>query len=328
MVIASRPSPLARRQTQAVGRWLAQRHGIDIDYAWITSNGDRVSDRPLASVGGKGLFTKAVDDAVLTGRADLAVHSLKDVPTTLTPGLQIAATPKRGPVGDVLITQPSLRGIECPSQLPEGAVVGTSSPRRAAQLRTLHPSLNVRLLRGNVGTRLAALRGPDAAFHATLLAAAGLQRLGVTDHGGAVLNADTMLPPAAQGALALVCRADDHVTLTRSLPLNDAATSTAVNAERRCVALLDADCHSPVAALCEPVDPKQTVAKRNADSHWFRLRVRVVSLDGQRDLRFDERCKTRELRRLVKQAADTLLEQGAGSILLDARSTPLFSDSA
>lgn len=323
-MIASRQSRLARVQAEAVGRALSRRHGVDVRYHWVNSAGDAVRDAPLSAYGGKGLFTRAIDQAVLDGKADVAVHSLKDVETTLPPGLRLAATPKRGPVADVLVTTASLSGVQTPADLPVGSSVGTSSPRRAAQLRRMNPSLDVKLLRGNVETRLAAVRGPDATLDATLLAAAGLERLGIADHAGRVQDAEVLLPAVAQGALALVCRGDDHVGLTRCLPLNHAATNTSVTAERELVRLLGADCHSPVATLVEPVDPEQTLAKRNADSHWFRLRAAVYALDGVRVASFDERCKTRDLRRWVKRAAQELRAQGAEELLQQARQTDLF----
>ncbi len=307
-----------------MGNWLGRRHGVEVKYVWITSDGDRVKDRPLSEVGGKALFTKAIDEALLRQEADIAVHSLKDVPTTMTPGLKLAATPSRGPVADVLVTRSAWLGLETPAALPAGAVVGTSSPRRAAQLRAMNATLRIVLLRGNVETRLSAVRGKDAALDATLLAAAGLERLGITDHAGRVLDVDACMPAAAQGALALVCRGDDHDSLTRCLPLNHPDTSTAVTAERALVALLGADCHSPIAALCELVDPSETVAKRNSDSHWFRLRAKVVSLDGRRLAAFDDKSKTRDLRRMVKRAAEALRAQGAADLLAEAGRRSMF----
>ncbi|MEM9752608.1 MAG: hydroxymethylbilane synthase [Planctomycetota bacterium] len=324
IVIASRRSPLARVQAEAVGRCLGKRHGVEVKYVWITSEGDRVRDRPLAELGGKALFTKAVDDALLRREADIAVHSLKDVPTQMTPGLRLAATPRRGSAVDVLITKPTLAGVETPAQLPAGTRVGTSSPRRIAQLRALNPDLRITLLRGNIDSRLAAVRGKEAELDATLLAAAGLERLGVTDHAGRVQDVDALMPAAAQGALATVCRADDHDSLTRCLPLNHAETGTAVTAERELIQHLGADCHSPIAVLCEPVDPAETVAKRNSDSHWFRIRAKAVSIDGSRVATFDDRSKTRDLRRLVRRAADSLVDQGAEAILQDAARAELF----
>ena len=323
IVIASRQSPLARVQAQMVGRGLSRLHpNLEVRYVWVTSEGDQVATGSLADRGGKGLFTRAVEQAVLDGKADIAVHSMKDLPADeLTAGLQIAAVPKRADVRDALLCA---AGPICLDQLADDAIVGTTSPRRAAQLLRLKPGLQIKLLRGNVGTRLAKLAGdPDQGIakeaDATLLAVAGLSRLGQRELIAAPLSVETMLPAACQGALAIQCRRDDHVSLTRLLPLNDPQASTAIHTERDIVAGLGADCHSPVAVLAEQVDPKQTRAARNADSHWFRVRVRVLSTDGRQLAEADEQCKTQDLRRVVKQILKDLNGQGAKDLLRAAR---------
>lgn len=315
-----------------VGRALRRLHPrVEVQYRWIESEGDRHDGVMLAEHGGKGLFTSALEEALLRGEADLAVHSLKDLPAVDRTGLAIAAIPPRGDVRDCLISRSGAATI---AELPPAAVVGTASPRRAAQLLRVRPDLRVQLLRGNVDTRLrkvldaedaASTHGAPGSIHydATLLAAAGLQRLGLKEHLRHPIDAETILPAACQGALAIQCRADDHVTLTRCLPLNDAATATAVHAERAVVAGLSADCHSPVAVLGEPVKLDPHSVKRNADAHWFRLRVRVLSPDGSACLEADEKCKTRELRRLVKQIVKDLTARGARQILANARGLPI-----
>ncbi|MEM9345607.1 MAG: hydroxymethylbilane synthase [Planctomycetota bacterium] len=314
IVIASRKSPLARVQAEMVGRGLSRLNPtLEVRYVWVESEGDKVLGRPLADVGGKGLFTKAVERVVLSGDADMAVHSMKDVPADeVTPGLQIAAVPKRADVRDVLIGKAGPITID---ELAQGASVGTSSPRRAAQLRRHRPDLNVHAIRGNVGTRIDKVMGEHPLYDATMLAVAGLKRLGMTDHIAKPLSVDDMLPAACQGALGIQCRRDDHVSLTRLLPLNDPATSTAIHAEREVVSGLNADCHSPIAVLAEQVDPEKTQAKRNADSHWFRIRVRVLSADGSTQVEADEQCKTRDLRRVVKQLVKRLEADGAAELL-------------
>lgn len=316
IVIASRTSPLARVQAEMVGRGLSRLHpGIEVRYVWVESEGDKVQGRPLADVGGKGLFTKTVEKIVLAGDADIAVHSMKDMPADpaeITPGLQIAAVPMRADVRDVLIGKDGPIAID---QLPQGATVGTSSPRRAAQLKRLRPDLITHPIRGNIDTRLNKVLGEHPLYDATMLAFAGLKRLGHTQHITHPLPIDQMLPAAAQGALGIQCRRDDHVSLTRLLPLNHPATSTAITAEREVVAGLGADCHSPIAVFAEQMDPRETQAVRNADSHWFRLRVRVLSADGTNLLEADEKCKTRELRRLTKQVIGQLVGQGAHDLL-------------
>ncbi|XAM01656.1 hydroxymethylbilane synthase [Phycisphaeraceae bacterium D3-23] len=326
IVIASRRSPLARVQAEMVARGLSRLHPqLEVQFVWIESEGDQVTTGPLSAVGGKGLFTKAVERAVLSGKADLAVHSMKDMPADEeTPGLQIAAVPKRTDVRDVLVAR---SGAQSLTSLPHGATLGTSSPRRAAQLLRARPDLVIELLRGNVGTRVQRTTqgpGPDA----TLLAAAGLRRLAMTRWLGGALDVATMLPPAGQGALGIQCRRDDHISLTRCLPLNDATTSTAVHAERGLVAALGADCHSPIAVLAEQVDPAKTQAKRNSDSHRFRLRARVLASDGSRLLEVDDTCKTRDLRRLVASAVKDLSDRGAAELLEDCRGLPLGRASA
>lgn len=333
IVIASRRSRLARIQAEMVGRALARLHPqVEVHYRWIESEGDRHDGVMLAEHGGKGLFTSALEDALLGGDADLAVHSLKDLPAVDRPGLAIAAIPTRADARDCLISRGGAATID---ELPAAAVVGTASPRRAAQLLRVRPDLQVQLLRGNVDTRLRKVLDQDGAaapgapgpgsvhYDATLLAAAGLTRLGLEEHLRYPIDIETVLPAACQGALAIQCRADDHVTLTRCLPLNDPTTAMAVHAERAIVAGLNADCHSPVAVLGEPVKLDPHSVKRNADAHWFRLRVRVLSTDGSTCLEADERCKTRELRRLVKQIVRDLTDRGARQILANARGLPI-----
>ncbi len=318
-MIASRRSPLARAQAEAVGRALSRLNpGLEVKFHWVVSRGDKVAG-PLAAAGGKGLFTRGVDEAVLSGAADLAVHSLKDLPADpaeAVPGISLAAVPKRGAVQDCLITA---GGHGLVHDLPEGAVVGTSSGRRGAQVKRLRPDVRVRVFRGNVETRLAKVLAPDRReVDATLLAAAGLRRLGLHEHAAALLPLDEMLPAACQAALGITCRTADGATLARCLPLNDPAASTAVHAERELVARLGASCHSSLAVLAEPLEPGETRATRNADSHWFRLRVRVLSVDGSACLGADERCRTGELRHVVRRTADRLLDEGAARLLAGA----------
>ena len=303
-------------QAERVGADLERlQPGLSVEFRHLISDGDRVTDRPLAEVGGKGLFTKVVDQAVLEAHCDIAVHSLKDVPAELPKGLQLIATPRREDPRDVLITRHDAAG---PADLPEGAVLGTSSPRRAAQARALRPDLRIELLRGNVPTRIERTLDPAGPYDATLLAAAGLNRLGLGEQHPRLVDPDAVLPAVAQGALGIVCRSTDAWTLRRCLRLNHAATNAAVTAERELVHGLGADCHSPIAVLAEPVPPPPGVGRRANDAHWFRFRARVCSPDGSTVLRFDERCKPSALRRLVKDAAASLTQQGARDVLRDA----------
>lgn len=308
-----------------VGKALGKRYpDVEITYLWVESRGDQITEGSLAEVGGKGLFTQSVDQAVLEKRADLAVHSLKDVPidpSESLPGLALAAVCKRTLPNDCLV---SADGHNSLTTLPQNAVVGTSSPRRAAQILALRPDIEVRLLRGNVDTRVKKVLSETGGYDAAVMAVAGLKRLGMREHADRSLSFEEMLPAACQGAIAIRCRGTDHVALTRCLPLNHAASSTAVHAEREVVSLLGGDCYSPIAVLAEPVPPSQTQAKRNADSHWFRLRIKACAADGSSVLAIDEQCKTAELRRLVKRVSKQLLDQGAGRLLAEARQSAIL----
>ncbi len=248
LLIGTRGSPLALWQAEHVRNRLIADHGLDegaVELCVISTSGDRISDKPLRDFGGKGLFTKEIDEAQLAGRVDIAVHSMKDLPTMLPPGITIGAVLKRGDVRDAFI---SAHG-ETLAQLPQGAVVGSSSLRRQAQLKRLRPDLNVIDFRGNVETRLAKLERGIAA--ATLLALAGLERLGLTGHVTAVMPTEEMLPAVAQGAIGVACRSDDELTQTLLEALNDETTSTAIACERAFLAELDGSCRTPIAGLAE-----------------------------------------------------------------------------
>lgn len=210
-----------------------------VEVVVIKTTGDQVQDRALAEIGGKALWTKELDRALLDGEIDCAVHSMKDVETMRPESIALAAVLKRADVRDRLI------GAESLAALKQGAVVGTSSPRRAAQLLRLRPDLKITLLRGNVGTRLAKIASGEA--DATLLAAAGLERLGMAD--GIAIPVETMLPAPAQGAVGVEARADDRDTLRLLAAIDHGETHACILAERGLLAALKADCHSPVAAL-------------------------------------------------------------------------------
>jgi hydroxymethylbilane synthase len=249
--IGTRGSPLALWQAHHVKARLLEAHGLaqgDVDLTVITTSGDRIQDKPLADFGGKGLFTKEIDEALLRGEVALAVHSMKDLPTVLPERLCIAAVLPRADVRDAFLskTAPSLM------DLPPGAVVGTSSLRRGAQARRLRPDLRVVDFRGNVETRLRKL--DEGLADATLLAMAGLQRLGLTSHVTSVLSPEEMLPAVAQGAIAIVTRENDAETRALLEPLNDPATATAVSCERAFLARLDGSCRTPIAGLAEIED--------------------------------------------------------------------------
>jgi hydroxymethylbilane synthase len=244
--IGTRGSPLALAQAREACRRLAQAHGLPesaFEIVAITTSGDRIQNRPLSEVGGKGLFTKEIEEALLSGTIDLAVHSAKDMPTILPDGFMIAAYPPREDVRDAFI---STRHATLEA-LPQGAIVGTSSLRRQAQVLRRHPHLRVVGLRGNVETRLRKLEAGDA--DATLLACAGLNRLGLQHRITSPIETDVMLPAVAQGAIALEIRADDDATAALLGAINHQETAICVTAERALLAKLDGSCRTPIAGL-------------------------------------------------------------------------------
>jgi hydroxymethylbilane synthase len=246
--IGTRGSPLALWQAEHVKALLTQAHGFPpgaIELKVITTSGDRITDKPLRDFGGKGLFTKEIDEAQLRSEVDLAVHSMKDLPTELPSGLVIGAVLPRADVRDAFI---SARGKSL-ADLPAGAVIGSSSLRRQAQMKRLRPDLEVVDFRGNVETRIAKLERGVA--DATLLALAGLNRLGLESHVTAVLSTEEMLPAVAQGAIGVACRSDDADTRELLAVLNDETTATAVACERAFLAELDGSCRTPIAGLAE-----------------------------------------------------------------------------
>ena len=241
--LGTRGSPLALAQARKVAAALeaAQRWPAGyVEIVPVTTSGDKILDRPLAEIGGKALWTKELDVALLNRKVDFCVHSMKDVESERPLEIHLAAMRPRGDVRDRLIGAPSI------DALPEGATVGTSSPRRAAQLRSMRPDLKIVPLRGNVETRLAKVEAGE--IDATLLAAAGLKRLGLTDVG-VPIPVEILLPAPGQGALGLECRTDDTITQSVLTTVNNQSTFWAVQAERAFIRALNASCHSPVAAL-------------------------------------------------------------------------------
>lgn len=246
LTIATRKSALALWQAEHVrARLTGQYPGCSVELLGITTQGDRIADQPLAGVGGKGLFVKDLEVALDEGRADLAVHSLKDVPMDLPPGFVLAAVTAREDPRDALVCAryPDL------DSMPEDAVVGTSSLRREAQLRERHPGFSIVSLRGNVHTRLRKL--DEGACDAIVLAAAGLKRLGLGLRIRALLDADTSLPAPGQAALALECRADRDDVAAALAPLADLASTLATAAERAFSRALGGSCRTPLAAYAQ-----------------------------------------------------------------------------
>jgi len=241
--IGSRGSPLALVQAREVLRRLAAACGVtadQIEIKTIRTTGDAIQDRPLAEAGGKGLFTKEIEEALLSGAIDLAVHSSKDMPTVLPHGLVLSSFLRREDARDAFIS----RKAKTLGELPRGAVLGTASLRRQALAKRLRPDLRVVPLRGNVETRLRKLESGEA--DATLLAVAGLTRLGLLSAATAVLEIDEFVPAVGQGAIGVETRADDAATRTLVAKINDADTATALAAERAFLAVLDGSCRTPI----------------------------------------------------------------------------------
>lgn len=242
--IGTRGSPLALKQADMVRDALAAAHGLDpsgIDIIVIRTSGDRIQDRPLAESGGKGLFTKEIEDALLAGDVDLAVHSAKDLTTLLPPGLILAACLPREDARDAFISRKAANL----AALPKGATLGTASLRREAQVKRLRPDLKIVPLRGNVETRLRKL--DEGAMDATILALAGLKRLNRADAATSILEPQDFLPAVGQGAIALQARDDDDRTREALAAINHPATITALLAERAFLEVLDGSCRTPIA---------------------------------------------------------------------------------
>ena len=247
MRLGSRGSPLALAQSRLVAAMLAKNAGMDTAAFPIESfmtSGDRIQGR-LQEAGGKGLFTKELDEALLEGRIDAAIHSMKDLPTRMPPGIVLACVPSREDPRDAFIAIRAKTLMD----LPPGATVGTASLRRQAQTLHLRPDLKVEMLRGRVETRLAKIE--SCAFDATYLALAGLKRLGLESHAASVVDSDAMPPAPGQGALAITARAGDEKTLALLAPLNIAEHAITSTAERAFLQALDGSCRTPIAALAK-----------------------------------------------------------------------------
>lgn len=290
MIIGSRGSQLALWQA----RWVAEQlPGAEI--VTIKTTGDKITDVPLARAGGtKALFTKEIEEALLEGRIDLAVHSLKDMPAQIDPRLTIAAVPVREDPRDALVGR-KLAG------LPAGAVVGTSSVRRAAQLRHLRPDLRIENLRGNVETRLRKL--DDGRYDAIVLAAAGLRRLGLDARITELLDPEVMCPAIGQGALAIEARADDEQTLRVLAPLDNAAARAETTAERALLLDLGGGCQVPVGGLARLI------------GDLLRITAVVASPNGAQLIRVSLEGPASDPAGLGRRAAQELLSRGADRIL-------------
>lgn len=298
--VATRGSLLARTQTGHVIEALQSIHpGHTFETEIFKTVGDRVLDVALSQIGGKGLFTKELEEALLENRADLAVHSLKDLPTELPEGLVIGCIPEREDPRDALVSR---EGVDL-MELPEGAKVGTSSLRRLAQLRALRPDLQFVSIRGNVDTRLRKMN--DGEVDALIMAAAGLHRAGFGDRITAYLEPEVCLPAPGQGALAVEIRATDGATGQLLAPLHHFPTAQAVLAERALLAKLEGGCQVPIGAHAV------------LDGDFLHLEGMIAAVDGSQVLRWEAEGPVHRARALGEQVADALLSRG-GQVILDA----------
>ena len=297
--LGTRSSALARWQAEWVRDQL-EKLGVSVELVPITTSGD-VRQGPLGTIGGQGLFTKEIQRALLDERIDLAVHSLKDLPTDEIPGLSLTAVPERAPVGDALI---------CPhhgslDELPEGTVVGTGSLRRRSQLLHVRSDLQIKDIRGNVETRLRKVEQGD--YDATILAEAGLRRLGLEKHIAELLPLSILLPAVGQGALGLETRSDDPTTLQSVVRLDHPPSHQAVLAERTMLSALQGGCLAPIAA------------HGRVEEERLKLTGRVVSPDGAGKLEVTRTGDRADPIALGRRVADELLAEGAAELILASR---------
>jgi hydroxymethylbilane synthase len=296
--IGTRGSTLAIVQCEWVkGRIRSRNAGVEVELVRISTKGDKILDSPLSKIGGKGLFVKEIEDALLTGRVDLAVHSMKDVPAVLPDGLILTAFPEREDPHDVLISNGGLPL----SRIPQGGRLGTSSLRRAAQVLHARPDLEIIPLRGNVDTRLKKLR--EGQFDAVILAAAGINRLRLREEVSQILPTADVLPAIGQGALGLEVREDNASIIDLLSSLNHPPTEIAVRAERAFLQKLEGGCQVPIAGLARQ------------DGRELILEGMVAELDGSRLLRDGIRGIGEQAEEMGVSLAERLIAAGAGDIL-------------
>ena len=296
--IATRQSALALWQAEHVKQRLEALHpGLHVELVGMTTKGDQILDSPLAKIGGKGLFVKELEVALLEGRADIAVHSMKDVPAEFPEGLGLTAILAREDPRDAFVSN----RFEALEDLPEGAVVGTSSLRRQCQLKALRPDIEVHPLRGNVNTRLGKLDAGD--YDAVVLACAGLKRLGLGDRIRQELGPEVILPAIGQGAIGIECRLDDTETRDLVAPLADEKTTLRVTAERAMNARLMGGCQVPIGGYAI------------IEHGVILLQGLVGSPDGSRIVRGDISGRPEDAEELGRVLAEDLLARGAGELL-------------
>lgn len=296
--IATRQSPLALWQAEHIRARLEAMHAdLTVELVTFVTQGDKILDTPLAKIGGKGLFVKELEAALIDGRADLAVHSMKDVPMALPEGLSLAVICEREDPFDAFVSNHYASFTD----LPQGAKVGTSSLRRKCQILKARPDLEIIDLRGNVGTRLSKL--DNGQYDAIILASAGLKRLGLAERIRHTIQPDVSLPAVGQGALGLECRSQDHAVLDLILPLMHAETNVCVRAERAFNAYLEGGCQVPIAGYA------------TLQNGQLQIEGRVGSVDGQTILKAVQYGAPEQAEMLGEELAKALLAQGAGDLL-------------
>lgn len=297
LVIGTRKSPLALWQSEFIKGALEKIFpGVQIELHHVITLGDKTqnSSAAIPSIGGKGLFTAELEECLTRGEIDLAVHSLKDLPTSLAPQFAVGAIPQRASVDDVVISKTGALIAD----LPSGASVGTSSLRRSSQILRARPDLTIRHIRGNVDTRIRKLRAEGGEYDAIVLARAGLDRLGLSDQITEVVSHDTMLPAPGQGALGIECRSEDAAVLGMLARLHDPITAAAVGAERAFLAALNAGCNTPVGAIAR------------IEGGRVRFWGRCLSPDGTRCIETKGECAQGEEFSLGQQMAEETRKQG------------------
>jgi len=296
--IATRESQLALWQAHEVSRLLSKHHpGIEVEIIGMTTEGDRFLQASLASAGGKGLFVKELEQCLLDNNADIAVHSMKDVPYELPEALDIHAILEREDPRDALVSTK----FSSLDELPKSAAVGTSSTRRECQLRALRPDLTIKPLRGNVNTRLRKL--DEGEYDAIILACAGLKRLGFENRITQFLDINTSIPAIGQGAIGIECRNNDSTTRELLRPLHSETTALSVSAERDISTALSANCHLPIAAHAE--QSENTVS----------LQALVGQPDGSKMLRASDEGSHSDIEIITRNVISKLMDQGAAELI-------------
>lgn len=310
--IATRNSPLALWQAEHVKSELKKHHAdVDVQLLGFTTRGDVLLDSPLSKVGGKGLFVKELEQAMLDNKADIAVHSMKDVPMEFPEGLGLSIICEREDPRDAFVSNK----YSSFSALPKGATVGTSSLRRQCQLKASRPDLNVLDLRGNVNTRLKKL--DESKYDAIILAAAGLIRLDMKDRIAEFISTDICLPAGGQGAVGIESRTVDENTMLRLAPLHHEETAICVRAERALNRHLQGGCQVPIACFAELSEQRSS---GSSETRTLSMRALVGSVDGAKILRTSGVAESHEPERLGVDLAEDLLSQGADQILAEVYS--------